>query len=330
MSLLQPDPQVLWNPGAGRLAQRTLRKIPHDAIYVTGPPFSSFLLGCSLKRRFGLPLVLDFRDEWLLASKYMDNHQRSGVAYRQQRRMLGKVVRAADAVVATTQASANELSRQIKEAGGRASVHCIYNGFDEADFAQWHPVPNPSNRLRIVYTGTLWKLTDISPVVDALTQLAAVDPNSASRIDLIVAGRRTPDQDAIVRKLDPTVVNLTCHNYLPHGESLKLAASADLLLLLLADEAGAERVVPAKLFEYLALRRPILSVCGEGETASLLFQHGNSHRFSPNQPDRIAQCLLKFLRDRAALSGRDEASICQFSRREQTGQLAAVVDSVSQ
>ena len=76
MSVLQPDPQVLWNPLAYRMASTALRQTPHEVIYVTGPPFSSFLLGRSLKRRFGLPLVLDFRDEWLLSSQYLDNHVR--------------------------------------------------------------------------------------------------------------------------------------------------------------------------------------------------------------------------------------------------------------
>lgn len=329
MSLLQPDPQILWNPCAARLATQTLRQVPHEVVYVTGPPFSSFLLGRTLKRRFGLPLVLDFRDEWLLSSQHFENHQRSGIAYRQQRRMLGKVLRAADAVVATTQASADELARQIQETGGRASVHCIYNGYDEDDLTALRCDSNPSDRLRIVYTGTLWKLTDISPVVQALIQLAAADPESAARIDLIIAGRRTPHQDALVAQLDATAVNVRRHDYLPHGKSLELAASADVLLLLLADEQGAERVVPAKLFEYLALRKPILSVCGDGETASLIDHHGHAYRFSPGRPDRIAACLSTLLAKRPCTAMCVADDLRQFSRRQQTSQLAEVMDAVS-
>ncbi|QEG02188.1 hypothetical protein Mal15_62730 [Stieleria maiorica] len=326
MALLQPDPQVLWNPSASRLATRTLRGIPHDAVYVTGPPFSSFLLGRTLKRRFGLPLVLDFRDEWLLAIRHFENHQRSVIAIRRQRKMLDKVLRAADAVVATTQSSANELARQIDASGGQASVHCIYNGYDQDDLTGLPSAPPISERLRIVYTGTLWKLTDISPIVDALLRLSTTDPDSAARIDLIIAGRRTPHQDAIVGKLDPTRVNVQRHDYLPHGKSLELAASADVLLLLLADEPGAERVVPAKLFEYLALKRPILAVCGDGETASLVGQHRHTFRFSPTQTDGIAGCLIKLFDQRPSVV--DGTCLDQFSRRRQAGQLAGIMDSV--
>ncbi|MEZ6075657.1 MAG: hypothetical protein R3C56_08255 [Pirellulaceae bacterium] len=58
MSVLQPDPQILWNATAYRAACRQLSQVAHDAILVTAPPFSSFLLGRRLKKKFGLPLVL--------------------------------------------------------------------------------------------------------------------------------------------------------------------------------------------------------------------------------------------------------------------------------
>ena len=345
MSLLQPDPQVLWNPFADRMAKTALRQTPHEVIYVTGPPFSSFLLGRSLKRRFGLPLVLDFRDEWLLSSQYLDNHQRSGLAFRRQLAMLRKVLRAADAVLTTTQASACELARHIEQSGSRASVQCIYNGYDDEDdlvpIALVPIAPSPDtdvarqdhgasgespqpSRLRIVYTGTLWTLTDVSPVVSAMLHLAAADPQTASRVDLIFAGRRTPDQDAVLRRLDNTPIRMQSHDYLPHGQSISLAKSADVLLLLLADQPGAERVVPAKLFEYMAVNKPILAVCGEGETASLLRQHGHRNVFHPNQSEQVSKWLASRLRGEPGRIVHDASAIGQFARRELTRQLASV------
>ena len=68
--VLQPDPQVLWMPAAWRAATHLLRRTQHDAIIASGPPFSSFLLGAALSRRSGLPLILDYRDEWDLTNQY--------------------------------------------------------------------------------------------------------------------------------------------------------------------------------------------------------------------------------------------------------------------
>ena len=58
---LQPDPQVLWNPNALRVGAAVLSEQPHDAILVTAPAYSSFLIGAALKRQFRLPLILDYR-----------------------------------------------------------------------------------------------------------------------------------------------------------------------------------------------------------------------------------------------------------------------------
>lgn len=334
MHLLQPDPQVLWNPSAYREAVRILRTQSHDAIVVTGPPFSSFLLGCKLKKRFGIPLVLDFRDEWMLVGKYLENHQLSGLVYRRQHAMMQRALKAANAVVATTKASAAELASQCRKANSEATVSCIYNGFDPDDLSQLSETRVASSKLRIVYTGTLWKLTDISPLVLALESLARISTDLASRVELIVAGRRTPPQDAVLERLSGTGVTVVRHDYLPHGESLKLAATADQLLLLLANEPGAERVVPAKLFEYIALQKPIFAINPDGETNELLRSYRQVNRFHPAEIERIA-CWLETQLARSSrrksslpLTSRIHVpanSLAQFSRPSLTRELADVL-----
>lgn len=369
MRLLQPDPQVLWNPGAMWLARNALRKTEHDAIYATGPPFSSFLLGRALKKRFHLPLVLDFRDEWLLSSQYLENYQLGKLARRRQRAMMNKCLQAADAVIATTKASADELARYCHQAGSRTTVACIHNGYDPADLAGMQSgsaesaglclkkpldltvsTPKPGERRpeaslrgrfrefeakpvwRIAYTGTLWTLTDVAPIVSALKRVSSLSPEAASRIEFALAGRRTPEQDRELRRLGSTPVSVKRHGYLAHRRSLEFAASAQALLLLLADLPGAERVVPAKLFEYLALEKPILAICPPGETAQLLQQHGHASVFRPEETEKIAAWLMAHVEQRADRSSREEESpersgsaIDRFSRQALTGELAGLL-----
>ncbi len=334
MKLLQPDPQVLWNPSAFREAVCALRTQSHDAVFVTGPPFSSFLLGCKLKKRFGIPLVLDFRDEWMLVSQYLENYQLRGLAYQRQLAMMRKALQAANAVVATTQASAAKLASFCREAKSTATVSCIYNGFDPDDLSDLFSSHSASPKLRIVYTGTLWQLTDISPFVSALESLARTAADRAARVELTVAGRRTSEQDAVLERLSGTGVSVVRCDYVPHSQSLRLASAADLLLLLLADQPGAERVVPAKLFEYLALQKPILAISPEGETNELLRTHGQSHVFQPAEVERVARWLETQLddrkepgRSRGVASGTPVAPslLARFSRPSLAGELADVL-----
>lgn len=335
MQVLQPDPQILWNPTAYRQAVAALRRQSHDAIVVTAPPFSSFLLGCRLKRKFRIPLVLDFRDEWMLVGKYMENHQMSRLAVRIQRLMMNRALRAADAVVTTTAASAAELRDCCRQASSTASVCCIYNGYDPDDFSGLSYTPANSGKVRIVYTGTLWKLTDISPLVTALEAIGDRAPELAARVELIVAGRVTAEQNAQLDRLERTGVAVVRHQYLPHGESLRLAATADQLLLLLSDEPGAERVVPAKLFEYMALGRPILAICPDGESCDLLPRDANVNRFDPAEIEGITTWLERQLTGRPgfdppAVTPQPPASpdlLHRFARPRQTRQLADLLQS---
>jgi glycosyltransferase involved in cell wall biosynthesis len=337
MNLLQPDPQRLWNPAAYRMAKRELVGVRYDAVYVTGPPFSSFLLGCAIKQRFGLPLIVDFRDEWMLASEHLDNYSLGRFSRGRQTRMMKRVLQQADAVIATTQASLDEIIGYAHHCGARPAASCIYNGYDPDD------LPSPdrvravqasgrhADRLTVVYTGTLWKLTDIEPLVKAVQRMSELAPSIANRLDLVLVGRRTAQQDKVVQQLKATPVSVQCHDYLPHRQSLELAAAADVLLLLLADQPGAGRVVPAKLFEYLALGKPILSISPRGETDQILRQHGRSNRFLPNQIEEIAHWLLARIpatQVRHRMDPPGNPALECFSRRSLTRQLATLLDQV--
>lgn len=332
--LLQPDPQVLWNFNAYHQATRALQTTKHDAILVTGPPFSSFLLGCKLKNKFKLPLILDFRDEWLLVGKYMENHRLSGRSLRKQQRMLHQSLRMADAVVATTEASAEELTATCRELGSTAKVTCIYNGYDPADCRVLSKTSPSHARCNITYTGTLWQLTDIGPFLAALQQC---EWESTDAIDLAIAGRRTPQQDALLADLKVPQVKLTCHDYVPHQQSLLLAGQSDILLLLLADQPGAERVVPAKLFEYLALGRKILAIVPAGETQEICRRFPQVQVFSPSDTLGIArwithQCRTCSTREAARppnpseqSRAETEAQLAEFSRENLTRSLANIL-----
>lgn len=297
---LHPDPQVLWNGVAFRRAVGVLREGGYHAIVVTGPPFSSFLLGRRLRRRFGLPLVLDFRDEWVLGQRYFENLRGGGWDEARHRRRLRQVLAAADGVVATTEGSRAELERACREVGGDAMTRCITNGFDPDDFRLLPEPPPPRLPYRLVYIGTLWTLTDVTPLVDAVWRLCEHEPDVASDLKLEFVGRRTAAQDAALDRLRGTGVGVRRDDYVPHAEALRRAAVADGLCLLLADRPGAERVVPGKVFEYLALRRPILGIVPAGETRRILDGGAGVALFGPEQTGSIVRWLGDQVRQRRA------------------------------
>lgn len=288
---LQPDPQVLWAPGALAEGARLLAAARHDVVLATSPPYSALLIAARLARRARLPLVVDFRDEWGISNQYWENKPKDPVSLAVQRRMQRLVLRRAAAVIATTERSTAALQEACRAAGSSARVLCLFNGYDHEDFAGAERQPPPSDRYQLAYLGTLWRLTDVRPLVAAVTRLAETDPASAACLDLCFAGRRTPEQDLALSELKRLPCRLVTHEYLAHTEAVGLMLASSGLCLLVADVPGAERVVPAKLFEYMAARRPILTVAPRGEVWNLLAGHPAALLCEPRDTEAIAAAL---------------------------------------
>ena len=337
-TLLQPDPQMLWVPNALSAATRLLKRLPHDAILATAPPYSNLVLGTLLKRRTGLPLIVDYRDEWDLSSQYLENSKRDWFSQVVQERMQRSVLRRADAIIATTQGSTARLQDRARQAGSRAPAFCIYNGFDSADFEGLtqasHQTTAERSRFRLVYTGTLWNLTNVQPIVAAIERLQRESPELLDRLELVCVGRKTPEQIALLNRLLATRCKLDLRDYCDHSAALQLMSDADALCLLLSAVPGAERVAPAKLFEYLALKKPILAVTPEGETAGIVRRFFPRNHFEPANVTGIANWLCDQLAvhpgtGRSELEPEGAVDLTEFTRQHQAGQLAEVLNGVT-
>jgi glycosyltransferase involved in cell wall biosynthesis len=331
--VLQPDPQVLWFPAAVREGRRLLHSVPHAAILATAPPFSCLLIGAALQRASGLPLVLDYRDEWDLASRFQENKRFGPVVRRLNRSIERRIVRRACAILATTDASARSLEAIRDRAGGQALVRRIRNGFDPDDFARTGPVPGaePRSRYRVTYTGTLWNLASVRPLVEAIDRLGRQAPGLAARLEVVLAGRRTADQEALLARLSGLPVEVVRHPYLPHAAIVDLMRAADLLCLLKTTVPGAERSVNAKVFEYMAARRPILAIAPRGELWQVLDDYPSVDRFEPADVDGISAFLARRLAafDAATVAPAIEWDGARYDRRHQAKELADVLASVS-
>jgi glycosyltransferase involved in cell wall biosynthesis len=328
-TLLQPDPQILWLPAAVREGLKLLREVRHQVIFATAPPFSAFLVGARLSRKTGLPLVLDYRDEWDICTAHWENRRPDFFSRTIQHHQQAQVLRQASAVLATTRSSAAVLAPLCRAAASKARVGYIYNGFDPDDFPPAPAADSTHAVFRLVYTGTLWNLSSIEPLVQAAREFARRFPELASRLEFVFAGRRTEKQQQFIDALKELPVRVKEHPYLDHQDALALLREADMSCIVLSDQPGVERIVPAKAFECMAARRPILAIAPSGELTELLAGYKGSHIFHP----RETMALADFLGEQAhrfALEGAfahvswDGSS---FSRRHAAQQLTELLDS---
>jgi glycosyltransferase involved in cell wall biosynthesis len=335
-TLLQPDVQILWLPAALKEGLALLNEIQHDAIVATGPPFSSFLLGAKLAQKTGLPLFLDYRDEWSISNAYWENKQQGHIANWVQRRMHFYALRAAQMVIATTPSSTQAVLKLAKAAGSRACGECIYNGFDSSDFpvaAAPHVKPDYGNgidRYRLSFIGTLWNLNSIEPLIEAICRLATVSPQIVERLELVCVGRRLPDQEAILDRLNSLPCKAVRLPFVTHEAAINLMRLADALLMLNTDLPHTQRIINAKTFEYMAARRPLFVIAPEGDVWDILLPLPGTVLLRPSEIVQIAEQLaLEIERHRCGIHfDNSDWNIERFERKAGARQLAGFLDGI--
>lgn len=334
-TILQPDSQILWHPHAWQAGLKLLAEVPHDAIIATGPPFSSFLLGARLARKVGLPLILDYRDEWEISNAYWENKGQGRFANWVQSRQQARVVRAAQILLATTPSSAAAIGGFARRHQSRAAATFIYNGFDPEDYPQDQSgtVQRRSatgRRFRLSFIGTLWNLNSIQPVVQALLQISQKNPQLAGEIELLLAGRRMADQEAIVDQLNASPVQVTRLPFVSHAEAIQLMRSSDALLMLNSDLPKAHQIINAKTFEYMAARRPMLVVAPPGDVWDVVRDLPGTMLCPPSEIGSLVS-HLELAVERFRCGNTDDDAIWDISRFERShlaSQLAQLLDDV--
>lgn len=250
-NLFVPDPRVGWVKPSVRLLKKYLKKHPADAIVTTGPPQSVHLIGQKLHQATGIPWIPDFRDPWS-RMYYLKYLPMTPATWRKLREMEQGVLDSCSTVLACTPLMQEEFQEQTA-----TPVACITNGFDEEDFAG--PVPEADGSFNITHTGlfaadgnplTLWKV---------LAEMAAEDPWFKESLRLRLMGKVDKEVlDAIADSgLSGNVVALGSQN---HAEAVREQRSATLLILPLRNDPEYRPILPGKLFEYLASRRPVLGI----------------------------------------------------------------------
>ena len=328
-----PDPRIGWVRPSVRFLKKYLREHPVDAVVTTGPPHSVHLIGRGLKRALGVHWIADFRDPWT-EMFYYKHLGLTAASDRRQHRLEQSVLDEADTVISVT-----PLVQKDFQAKTKTPVVLITNGFDEDDFVGSGSAPaEPFTRTgsgaseaqsdsgagaaavptyRLVHTGLFAADGNPLNLWDALARRCGEDPSFRARLEIRLVGKvDRAITDAIrARGLGDNLVEL---GYLPHDETVREQRAADILLLPLRQEPEYAKVLPGKIFEYLAARRPVLGIGQEdGAAAAVLRDAGAGEMFDWDKTDE----LLAFL----DAPHPETTGIEKYTRRALTAQLTQIL-----
>ena len=256
-----PEPEILWVPFAVRQARKIVRRYAIDAVLITAPPFSAFVAGTKLKREFPyLKLIADFRDEWLSFYLKDFDFQNSPHTRRRAEEIERETVEQSDLVVAVTESSLQEIRNRYPDQPDAKFV-CVPNGYDPEVVSPFPPRRRTDDKVVVTHMGTVYKTASPQYYLDALD---ALPEEIRSRFQTRFIGRISEDLREILQNRKSEIQIL---GFMAQKQALEHVAETDYLLLTMTNDIS----LPGKLFEYLAMGRPILALSrSRGEVRGIL------------------------------------------------------------
>jgi glycosyltransferase involved in cell wall biosynthesis len=315
--LVVPDENATWALTAIPAGIRLVRRHDIDVVLSTSPPPSTHLIGAAIARATGIAWVADLRDSLVAHAHRRADSTATRAKSSLQRRVARLVATRADAITCVSEA----ISEETRALDPRGRVVTIANGCDFDDVAGLEHHPSP--RFRLTHTGSFFGRRDPRPFLQALHD---------SGLDVVARflGDFRPSDRAWAEGLG-LGDRLELLPYAPRAASLALQRDSEALLLLIPEADGRGRgVLSGKVFEYVAVGRPILAVVPpDGAAAELIRETGAGIVAPPDDVGAIRDAL-KALHARWLQDGLPDVELSdewhrRLSRRTRVEEMGAVL-----
>lgn len=251
---IQPEafpPNVLWSFTGRRPIRSAIERVRPHVVWATGPPPAAMFAAVPEARRAGIPAVAEFRDLWA-GNPYFDH---GGSLLR---RIEAPTLRAAAAVVTVTPGCVDALRGLHPDLGDR--LHLLPNGFDPLLLEQRSDPPRraPGERAVLVHAGTLYADRTAVTLIEALSA-----PDLRERVRLELIGPMD-ERTAAALRAAPAGLVVEAGPPVPWEEAIARTRAADVAVAINSPGTGGDMALPGKLFEALAIGRPILALTPPG------------------------------------------------------------------
>jgi len=299
-----------WGVGWIKPAERACSKLtPNDVdlILVTGPPFATFVLAERISKKLGRPYVVDYRDPWSEPGSSEVGLEASLLA-------------GAAAVTTVSKSWARDLEARYQLG---TKLHVVTNGFDPEDLTG---VPaHDFGHFAIVYAGIFYPPTRvITPVLEALQRLKGKHGSENCHFHYFGNyGDHVQEEAVRIGVAD----RVKLHGKVSRSEALSAIRGASIAVVINSVlEKASGRItgwVPAKVFEMIGLKTPILLIAPSGtDIESIAETEGVVRRFSGEDIDGIASFLEQLL------AGRTSMEVQSSSNKYSWESIARALDSI--
>jgi len=259
-TLFIPDRFIGWKKEAIKEAEEIIKERNIEVIYTTAPPYTDFLIGRELSKKYEIPYIIDYRDTWV-DNKF--NYYPTPFHKRKNINLENEVVTHASKIIVISR-HAKELLLQRYKILNHEDVMIIPHGFDKQDF-DLHPDAKPDNLyFTITHSGMFQDDRNPKYFFKALSLFLKKVPEAKPKLRLKLVGLMRKSHLKMIKKykLEDNVISV---GNVSHSVAVRSLLESDVLWLLLNDSIR----TPGKLYEYFGAGKPLLLTTPDGDMRQL-------------------------------------------------------------
>jgi glycosyltransferase involved in cell wall biosynthesis len=323
-TFLIPDSKIFWKSKALELAEKIITENNIELIYATAPPYTDFLIACRLKEKFGIPIVLDYRDSWIDCP---NNFYATPIHKGIHKKMESNVLEYADKIV-TINSRIKELIIQRYPFVKDEKIKIIPQGFDPEDFDK-HKSDSPKDKFRISYSGSFLNYYTPKHFLDGLRIAIDKNPELKNIAEACFIGTFPAEYEEYINQIG-IKNNVNIVGYVEHSLCIKYLMESDVLWMMINKTGRSDLHSTGKLYEYFGAGKPILACVPEGVARKSLENHNAVTITEPDDVNAIAEAILKYyeLHKSGKMPVPNEEMINNYNRKKLSGVLAGEFDSV--
>ena len=308
---------------ASRFLRSHLRTQRYDAILATSPDLNPQAIASEMGARFGIPWVADCRDDYAV---YREGKPRY---VEVERELLASAAAGLDGVARSRGGDRKNGSDARSRLSRTASSRTRAAGRSSRPSKRTPSTSPTPGRSSTYYPGRHNPAT----VLEALDLFLARHPGAEGRIALHFFGDTAlqPILDEFTTRFPRLKGVLRDRGRVERADALAAQRSADLLLILA--HPGRKGILTGKVFEYLAARRPILCVPGDGgRTGCPPLRRTKAGAVLPSAQEGaayLAEAFASWERSGSVPYECDENEVARYSRFRLTDRLAKILDHVA-
>jgi hypothetical protein len=279
-----PDARVSWVKPSFSLLSDYIKIHKVDTIITTGPPHSLHLIGLKLKQSHSLKWITDFRDPWTHIG-YHKKLKLTRLSKRKHKQLEASVLMNSDQIIVTSPQTKLILSKRTK-----SPVIVITNGYD----FEINKSCKLDTKFTLSHVGNLQDGRNPEFLWKTLHDLVqnSIDFSKHFRLNLIGY-----ISEAVLNSI--RIYGLEAYTdysgYVSHSEALECQSRTQLLLLIEENSKETKYIIPGKLFEYIASRRPIIAIGPDGsDIENIVTKSASGNYFRYEESELLSSVILGY------------------------------------